>query len=180
MLPRRSSEVTDAAPSARLFLALWPGPALRRGLLAHREQWVWAPAASLVAPDDLHLTLHFLGGVPRARLPELVDGLAVTFSPFELHLNEPGLWPHGVAVLKAARVPDRLHALHSALGEALTRLGLPTERRVFRPHVTLARRAAASIVPAEPAALRWRAMRYVLVESQPARTPRYAVLHRYA
>jgi len=180
MCPRRSTEAAEAAPRARLFLALWPGPALRRGLLEHREQWVWAPAASLVSPDDLHLTLHFLGSMPRARVPELTEGLAVPFSPFELRLTQPGLWPHGVAVLQAARVPDRLQALHSALNDALARLGLPTELRVFRPHVTLARHAGASIVPAEPAALRWRATGYVLVESRPAARPRYAVLHRYA
>ena len=55
--------------TARLFLALWPDDALRRGLLAWRDAWQWPARAALVAPDDLHLTLHFLGGVPLVRLP---------------------------------------------------------------------------------------------------------------
>ena len=166
--------------SARLFLALWPGAALRRELLARRNAWAWNRAASLVAPDDLHITLHFIGSVPRARLPELIGGLAVPFRPFELRLDRAELWAHGIATLLASRVPERLLQLHAALGVALTKLALPTDARALRPHVTLARRAAASVPPAVTEPLRWRARAYALVESHPAAMPRYSVLQRYA
>ncbi len=166
--------------SARLFLALWPGPALRRELLAQRAAWAWDGAASLVATDDLHITLHFIGSVQRARLPELIAGLKVPFDAFELRLDRAELWAHGIAVLLASRVPERLLQLHAALGVALTKLALPTDSRAPRPHVTLARRAAGSSPAAVTEPLRWRARGYALVESQPAALPRYSVLQRYA
>ena len=172
--------MSEAITSARLFLALWPGPTVRARLLVHRDAWIWASTASLVSPERLHLTLHFLGEVPGERLPILQTGLRVPFRPLELRLGYPGLWPNGTAVLEPEAVPARLLELHAALGEALQRLGLSTEARAFRPHITLARRASGATPLADPEQLRWQVGGYALVQSRPEPMGEYTVLVRYS
>jgi RNA 2',3'-cyclic 3'-phosphodiesterase len=168
----------EAAGSARLFVALWPTPGVRSAIAAAARQWSWNAAAAPVPPERLHLTLHFLGAVPRERLPELCAVLGLPFRPFALTLSRPALWAGGIAVLEPAHIPPALADLHAALGVALHRAGLATEVRPWRPHLTLARRAVGATPPARCAAPRWRVNSVALVES---RLPSgYVVLQRYA
>ncbi|GAB3457448.1 RNA 2',3'-cyclic phosphodiesterase [Massilia terrae] len=168
----------DARPaSSRLFLALWPEPAVREALRGWRELWSWPRGAAPVAADKLHITLHFLGDHPTARLPELMDGLAVPFTPFQLQLGVPAVWPGGIAVLEPAHQPVELLQLHRHLGQALLDLELTPEARAYKPHVTMARRAAHAGMPAAGAELAWDIDGYCLVES---RGGSYTVLTRYS
>lgn len=162
--------------TSRLFLALWPDPAVRHALRAWRDAWAWPRGATPVHADKLHLTLHFLGGVPTERLPELLDGFSVPFAPFRLDLGKPVLWPHGIAVLEPFAEPPELLALHARLTEALVGLGLQPEQRSYRPHVTMARRAGGVAVPQDGPPIAWQADRYALVESQGGV---YTVLREY-
>jgi len=167
----------DAKPdTTRLFLALWPDASVRDALRAWRDAWTWPRGASPVHTDKLHVTLHFLGDLPAARLPELTAGFAVPFSPFSLRFERGALWHKGIAVLEPADEPPGLLALHDALSQALTGLGLQPEGRTYRPHVTMARRANGATVPAGGPAVDWQVDRYVLVES---RGGGYTVLHEY-
>ena len=164
---------------ARLFVALWPADALRRSLCDWRDPCRGGAGARLVAPEQLHLTLHFLGQVPHPRGPELRSGLRVPFRHFELRFSRCERWPGGVLVVPPDAVPAALADLHGALGEALRRLGLATETRAFRPHVTLARRHSGPVPPAAAAALRWDVRGYVLVESGGRAGGGYAVIETY-
>ncbi len=171
------------AGTARLFVALWPPPNLRAALLAHQAMWCWNAGASRVPPDKLHLTLHFLGAVPRERVAQVAEGLEMPFMPFlpfTLDLVRPELWGAGLAVLKPHTAPAGLLQLHAALGQALRQLELPVESRVFSPHITLARHAAGATPPTDAPALRWPVQGYALVESQAHGAGRYEVLRRYA
>lgn len=174
-----------AAPSsadgtARLFLALWPTPAVRSRLTAWRDaSCTFAPGAAVVAPARLHVTLHFIGAVSRGDLPRVAQGLAVASAVVEMKFGTARLWPGGLAVLEPHGAPPGLLQLHRRLGEALERLGLPVEARAYRPHVTLARRADGATLPARGPELRWRARSHVLVESHPGASGGYEVLHRY-
>lgn len=167
-----------AAAPARLFLALLPGPAVRAALEQHAQAWHWPPDAARYAPADWHVTLHFLGAVPRARLDELRAGLALPLTPFELRFGQPTLWPHGLAVLLPMAVPAALQELHDRLGARLRQLGLRTDERTYRPHLTLARRAERALPPPPPA-WGWRVRGYVLMESTGAPAARYRVLQHY-
>ncbi len=133
----------------------------------------------MIAGERLHLTLHFLGSLPRQRLPELSNGLRVAFEPFELVLDRAEIWPNGLVVLRAGSPAAALQALHGRLGDALRALGLIPEKRRFRPHVTLARRAAGSIPPIASAELRWQVASYTLVESLAGGAGGYLVQQRY-
>ncbi|WP_020653973.1 RNA 2',3'-cyclic phosphodiesterase [Massilia niastensis] len=163
--------------STRLFLALWPEPGVRHQLAAWRDAWQWPRGAAPVHSDKLHVTLHFLGNLASERLPALQGGLDVPFTPFRLELGLPVLWPRGLAVLEPHGESPELLALYARLEQAVAALGLAPEARKYRPHVTLARRAAGAGIPATGPAVRWDVAGYALVAS---RDGAYTVLHHYA
>ena len=164
-------------PSARLFLALWPDPAMRHLLKEWRDAWGWPKSASPVHADKLHVTLHFLGGLPGERLPEFLDGFRVPFEPFQLDVSTAAVWHNGIAVLEPEQAPAQLLALHARLAEALVALGLHPEARPFRPHVTMARRATGAVLPSNGPPIAWDVRGYALVESK---NGVYTVLRDYA
>jgi len=176
--PLRSVAATPSR-STRLFLALWPGPRAREALAAASDAWRWPPGSARVAPERLHLTLHFLGSIEIERVGLVQAGVAVPFRGFELVLDRAGVWPHGIAVLLARSTPPALARLHRDLGAALAALGVPLEARPWQPHVTLARRAPGARPPAALPVLRWRVRGYALVESRLGSNGGYRVLQRY-
>jgi RNA 2',3'-cyclic 3'-phosphodiesterase len=137
----------DEGERWRVFLAIEVPNAVREAL---RE-----PVAALhplsgsmrINPvERLHLTLHFLGHLPRADLehlqPALVEVVA-RHQRFGVAARGIGAFPglNRPQVLWAGIDGDdlgRLMALQTALGGALRATGLPVEDR-FHPHLTLAR-----------------------------------------
>jgi 2'-5' RNA ligase len=166
-------------PTLRLFLALWPDPATRDAVAQWQNAWKWPDRAAPEKRERLHLTLHFLGNVPAQRVAALVDGLRVPCEPLSLELGRGEVWPNGVAVLRPDSAPPSLLALHAALSQRVTDFGLPVDTRAFRPHITLARRAAGARPPPQGPHLRWPADQgYVLVSSLPGGAG-YKVLARF-
>jgi 2'-5' RNA ligase len=51
------------ARTLRLFIALWPTPAVRAAVAARRDAVGWPAGAAPVRNERLHMTLHFLGAV---------------------------------------------------------------------------------------------------------------------
>lgn len=179
MLAANSPAEQVAAPTARLFLALLPDEVARAALAVHADAWHWPSDAARYAPADWHVTLHFLGPVPRQRIDELRAALTVPVAPFELRFGEARLWPHGLAVLLPMAIPAGMLQLHSQLGRALRHLGLRIDERPYRPHVTLARHAAQAGPPAQWPAFGWPVQGYALVESTGQAEQRYRVLQHY-
>jgi len=173
-----SSLPPDPASFARLFVGLWPDDAVRDAVCAHAERWRWTPGSRRVARSKLHMTLHFLGGVPRERIPELVHGLGVPVAPFILQLDRCEVWPNEVAVLQPRRTPSALQAQHERLKVALGQLQQPSTRDELAPHLTLARKARGSQPPLLPRAIDWRINGYALIESTPQ--DGYRVLFGYS
>ena len=139
----------------------------------------WPAGCVKHLPADWHVTLHFIGNVDTQRLVNLAEAVAVPFQPFELVLDQPVVWPRGVAVLLATEVPRPLRTLHDRLGHALRGLDLPVESRPYLPHVTLARRAEAAIAPKAFAPLVWWVRRFALVISTGDRDKRYRMIRQY-
>jgi 2'-5' RNA ligase len=152
---------------------------VQAALVTHADGWRWNAEAARYAPADWHVTLHFLGAVPRTQLDTLRAALAVPLQPFELRFGEPTLWPHGLAVLLPIATPAALQHLHDELGQRLRQLGLRTDERPYRPHLTLARRAAGAVPPTQWPAWGWPVQGYVLMESTGDAAPRYRVLQAY-
>lgn len=175
-MQRPAPTVTD---SARLFLALLPDEQAKAALAIHRDRWQWPAHPVLYAPQDWHVTLHFIGAVPRLRLGELRAGLNASLTPFELRLGLPELWSHGLAVLCPEVAPAALRQLYADLGQALLGLGLRTDARPYRPHLTLARHATQALPPSARSQVAWRVQTYALMASTGQAAQRYEVLQRY-
>ncbi|GAB3651431.1 hypothetical protein GCM10028813_21450 [Ramlibacter alkalitolerans] len=155
-------------PPLRLFLALWPSPDTATALQARADAWDWSAGARRTRPERLHITLHFIGAVNAPDVLPLQAALDLAWEGCELVLDREEVWPGGIAVLEASRVPQPLAALHAELAERLRARELPVQSRRYRPHVTFARKAQGSRAPPEPAPLRWATgSDYLLMQSLP-------------
>ena len=151
----------------RLFIALWPPDDVRAAMAAWQSQWTWPDKAAVVRPERLHITMHFLGDVPQERILDLRYVLQpIRAQQFDLHFTRHELWPQGIAVMRPGNSPTALRGMHGRIGLALAEIGMKTEERGYRPHVTLARRASGCVPAAEPLDVLWPARDgFVLVQS---------------
>ena len=141
----------------RTFVAIEPPSGLRAALAGVPE------AASLPAdtsvrwtpPENLHLTLRFLGDTPEDQLAPLsraLDAIAAGIPSFALELGAAGAFPD----VQQARVlwiglvdaDRRLRRLRNQVEAAVRGLGWKREGRPFAPHLTLARLRKPARLPA--------------------------------
>jgi 2'-5' RNA ligase len=99
--------------------------------------------ARWVPPQNIHLTLRFIGEVPPHRAEEIDHALAALRGrAFPLVLAGVGTFAKGGqenSLWVGAEKNPSLAALQSKIETALRRAGCEPERRRFTPHVTLAR-----------------------------------------
>lgn len=161
----------------------------------HLGSWLQAQAAShpdyrWVAPDALHLTLRFLGGITADQQSGLTDNLGqVSASPFQFQLGRPGHFgsPRRVRVLwlGVQSGADALSNLARHIEVASRAVGLPAEERPFQPHLTLARcrsaRGCAAVELADlPALPQWRVDAFHLFRSELGRQgARYTIMQSF-
>ena len=103
-------------------------------------------AVHWVRPEQIHLTLRFLGDTPIDRLPALaaaLDDVAGRHTPFALRLTAAGCFPNArrprVVWVGLGGEEAALAALVADLNAALAALGLPPEDKPFHAHLTLGR-----------------------------------------
>ncbi len=123
----------------RSFLALTPPEETIEALLDLQEG---LPGANWAPPENLHLTLVFLGDQPRRTLEDLDAALLkVDAEPFELTLSGVGSFGGRDARLVFAGVAESapLRRLQGKLATAARQAEIEIETRRFAPHVTLAR-----------------------------------------
>ncbi len=120
----------------RLFIGLALPPDIKQQVLATQHR---CPGARWQNANQLHLTLNFLGQVAEDQAPALCRLVSdFSFTPFSLQLAGAGHFgAHALWLSVAPQEP--VIQLHQALRERLEAQGWPTERRRFRPHVTVAR-----------------------------------------
>lgn len=101
------------------------------------------PGARWVPSENHHLTLRFIGEMPKHRAEEIDEALAALRAPgFALTLAGIGTFGKGskpVSLWAGVERNPALEHLQSKIETALQRAGLEPERRRFAPHVTLAR-----------------------------------------
>ncbi len=103
-------------------------------------------AVRWVRPEQIHLTLRFLGDTPIDRLPALaaaLDDVAGRQASFALRLTTTGCFPNAhrprVVWVGLGGEAAALAALVAGLNATLDALGLPPEDKPFRAHLTLGR-----------------------------------------
>ena len=164
----------------RIFLALWPDRSTAAAIDQVIAPWDWTLGCRRYAPDDLHITLHFIGGVSHEKIDDIRQALRVAFEPFTLSLDTPQQWPGGLAVLCPSTIPNALTELHQRLRQPLRKLHLPLSERPLVPHVTLARRCDHIGMPAVCPPIAWLVECYALVLSTGDVRQRYVPLETYS
>jgi 2'-5' RNA ligase len=171
----------------RLFVALEPTDAVRRRIRASQADLRRAAGRAAdeirwVAPENVHLTLQFLGAVPEERVAAVAEAVAEAArsapGPLSLEVRGAGGFPNArrprVVWLGVDGDLAALRALAADLGRRLAPLGFPPEDRPFAAHLTLGRAREARGHPGiagalagarEEEAIAWRATEVVLFES---------------
>ena len=171
-----------ATGTARLFFALWPGPAVRDALSAIARDVQAQCGGRATRPEKLHLTLFFLGDVERTRLAEVQAAAAARRAArFDLVLDRLGYFRRArIAWLGAEDCPPALTSLVARLTRNLARAGIEGEDRPYVPHITLAREAARQPGGIVFDPVIWPADAFVLVESVRGRSgPTYEIVERW-
>ncbi|PYU80850.1 MAG: RNA 2',3'-cyclic phosphodiesterase [Acidobacteria bacterium] len=129
----------------RLFVALELPAAVRENLGALLKALrAVSPQTRWVRPENLHLTLKFIGEVPETEFAVIRNALAAARSdqPVALEFRGLGFFPNE----KRPRVfwagieaSPNLKTLAAEIDRAMEKLGIPCEQRPFSPHLTLAR-----------------------------------------
>jgi len=136
----------------RLFIAVNFNRETKNSLLALRDELrSAAECGSFTLPDNLHITLAFLGDCNAKQtfaVKTVMD--SVSFKPFDIRIERIGrfngsegeaLWWAGV------RVGETLADLHRELTDGLIAAGFKLDSRKFSPHITLGRRVVTDAVP---------------------------------
>ncbi|HHB75783.1 MAG TPA: RNA 2',3'-cyclic phosphodiesterase [Desulfobulbus sp.] len=101
------------------------------------------PGARWVNPEQLHLTLRFIGEVDGGMFRDIRETLdEVRSDPFTLQLDGVGFFPPRGKPRVAwvgLRQSVELSQLRNRIESRLAALGLEPETRKFSPHITLAR-----------------------------------------
>lgn len=125
----------------RLFTAIPFSEAVCAALLEAQAQLRWQGAqANFTRPENLHLTLAFLGETPRQRDAVRVMDAAVCPS-FAMTVEGGGRF--GQLYWAGVTADALLEKLASRLQNSLRAAGFAVEKRPFRPHITLARQLTA-------------------------------------
>lgn len=130
----------------RLFLAIPFSPEIRGALAEAQDQLRrQGVQANFTRPENLHLTLAFLGETDRqAAVQQVMAGIGQP--AFSLTVGGSGHF--GDLYWAGVRRDPALLALASSLQDALRAAGFALDRRPFRPHITLARQVQAPQPPA--------------------------------
>ncbi|HEX2098865.1 MAG TPA: RNA 2',3'-cyclic phosphodiesterase [Rubrobacteraceae bacterium] len=133
----------------RSFVAIFPPtdahPAVARVLQATRNS-IGERVVRWVRPENVHLTLKFLGDIQREDLGNLCAALekaCAIHTPFDASLAGLGAFPSE----RHARIlwagigagSEQLSSLAADLDSVLTPLGFEREERTYTPHLTLGR-----------------------------------------
>jgi 2'-5' RNA ligase len=97
-----------------------------------------------VEPENIHLTLKFLGEIPQHKVDEVAETVKeIGFTPFKFNVEEVGVFPNlrRPATIWAGittGVSD-LAAVFDEVDSKMGKLGFDRERRRFHPHLTISR-----------------------------------------
>jgi len=165
----------------RCFFALWPGEEVRERLALEAKRA--SSKGRVQHPGDLHLTLVFLGPVKDAQWPCVeVAAAGIRGLPFTLDIQRTGYWLRP-RILWAAptETPAALSRLVADLNLGLGDCGFASERRAYKPHVTLLRKVVGAVPGVIDPPIRWPVSEFVLATSGAAEPgmPRYRVLRRW-
>ena len=158
--------------SLRVFLAISPSKIVQRQL-AHQAKLL-APICGgrqIVMPH-FHLTLVFLGNISTQRIETLRHIMRkIAAKKFALCLDKISYWKHNqIIYLHAKQFPVELFDLVAALQSTLSEAGFVFDRRVYKPHITLFRKAVRAVNIDLINPIHWPVSQWTLLQSKPTQT----------
>ncbi len=100
----------------------------------------------MVEPENVHITLKFLGNIPENLVPEILKAITKScsgISPFKVSLTGCGAFPTPnrprVVWVGVSEGEEELKRIAYSLEKELSKLGFEKEKREFVPHLTIAR-----------------------------------------
>ena len=131
----------------RSFVAILLPDAVREAVVAAVERLrPLCGAVAWVPPQNLHVTLQFLGGQSEEGLVEAeaaLDDAAARSVPIEVTLHGigafPGLERPRILWIGMAQGALEARALQARVADALAARGFPREERPWHPHLTIGR-----------------------------------------
>src|SRR6267143_4215727 len=129
----------------RLFVALEIPSAVRENLAGLLKSLrAVSPQTRWVRPENLHVTLKFIGEVPETKLAAIRSALAgARFDqPVTLGFRGLGFFPndkHPRVFWAGIEASPNLKTLAADIDNGTEKPGIPSEQRTFSPHLTLAR-----------------------------------------
>lgn len=150
-----------------LFYALWPSERQRELMRDIINPALSEIEGAAVDRRNWHITLVYIGAFDEDNIPSLQASIKeIPRFDFRLRFDRITFWQRPkIASLNPRNTPDELVALVRALEDKLEPFGFVSNERVYRPHITLARRARTfpDVPLARPLDLDWSS--FELVES---------------
>jgi 2'-5' RNA ligase len=145
----------------RTFLAIEIPPEIKKAIFRQSDGLRQAAGRSVrwTSPENLHLTLQFLGDTTPASLSALTQAIpaeAGQHPPFDLTLRGLGAFPslHRPRIIWIGlEAPADLPRLQRSLETVTAQLGYPSDDKPFSPHLTIGR-VRDPLAPAELQTLR--------------------------
>jgi 2'-5' RNA ligase len=148
----------------RLFFALWPDPETRARCATISA--ALKPTGRPVQPDNLHVTLVFLGRVNEETETKLVKAAEkIAFSKISVRFDSLAYWRRPrIICLSGTPEDSAVNLLVEQLNAFAAALAIPTDDRPYQAHVTLVRKASRlPTLDFEP--IVWQSDAFCLVES---------------
>jgi 2'-5' RNA ligase len=155
------------AATLRLFYALWPSSSTREALARFAAARDAEFGTCLIASENYHVTIAFVGNVRPERVPALRRiGAETSQSRFHLSFEALEFWPKPEVIVAAARrIPPALQALWEDLHARLAADDFELAPKRLRPHVTLARKVTQAPVLTVMPRVHWEASHFSLMLS---------------
>lgn len=115
-------------------------PARMREEIGLLQERIATEGLRLVRPENVHVTIKFLGDVPEGKVLKVSEALAkVRVAPFDARVAGMGAFPGRTIRVVWLGLEGNFEELYQNVEAALAPLGFEREERGFSPHVTLGR-----------------------------------------
>ena len=135
----------------RLFTAInFNSDTLSKLLVIRDELKSQSSSGNFVLPENLHLTLVFLGDCDKKQADYVKNAMDdVKFAPFEILIERIGRFKRDNGDIWWAGIRENkpLQDMQRCLSENLIRAGFILENKQYKPHITLGRKVVTEMKP---------------------------------